>query len=71
MATEREKLERLLPHWQEHNSEHAQELREWAARVRAAGEEAVAERLAAAAAALDVASERLRAAGEALRARSR
>jgi hypothetical protein len=33
---ETEKLRVLLPHWIEHNSEHAAEFREWAERARQA-----------------------------------
>ena len=34
-----EKLRILLPHWIEHNYEHANEFREWAARVRFANKD--------------------------------
>lgn len=34
---EREKLRVLLPHWIEHNMEHAQEFRRWAAQAGASG----------------------------------
>jgi len=35
VASDRERLQKLLPHWIEHNAEHAGEFREWAAKVRA------------------------------------
>jgi hypothetical protein len=34
-----EKLRVLLPHWHEHNAEHAAEFREWAAKAEAAQED--------------------------------
>jgi SAM-dependent methyltransferase len=37
-----EKLRHLLPHWLEHNAEHAAEFRTWAERARSAGEEHLA-----------------------------
>jgi hypothetical protein len=53
--TEVAKLKALLPHWIEHNLEHARSFRQWAERARAAGEaelavhiEAAAEQMAAA-----------------------
>ncbi|MFN2147848.1 MAG: hypothetical protein ACK2T2_05605 [Anaerolineales bacterium] len=36
--SDREKLRMLLPHWIEHNQEHASEFRDWAGRVGRAGE---------------------------------
>ena len=47
MATrsEQDKLRVLLPHWIEHNAEHATEFRRWAEGIRAAGQEEVAEEL--------------------------
>jgi hypothetical protein len=44
-----DKVRALLPHWIEHNAEHAAEFRDWAERVRAMGEEEVAEEIALAA----------------------
>lgn len=35
--TDLEKLRALLPHWMEHNAEHAAEFRAWADRARGAG----------------------------------
>ena len=40
-----EKLRVLLPHWMQHNAEHAGEFRSWAGRARAAGEGKLAERI--------------------------
>jgi hypothetical protein len=37
-----DKLRMLLPHWIEHNSEHADEFREWAGRADAAAEDILA-----------------------------
>jgi hypothetical protein len=44
-----EKLRVLLPHWIEHNAEHASELRTWAERMQLTREVDAAERLSAAA----------------------
>lgn len=44
-----EKLRILLPHWMEHNAEHADEFRTWAERARVAGEDHLAEHITAAA----------------------
>jgi hypothetical protein len=46
---DQEKVRALLPHWIEHNAEHAAEFRRWAERVRAAGQEEAAEEIALAA----------------------
>ena len=46
---DQEKVRALLPHWIEHNTEHAAEFRRWADRVHAAGHEDVAEEIALAA----------------------
>jgi hypothetical protein len=35
--TDQSKLRALLPHWIEHNAEHAAEFRNWAEKARAAG----------------------------------
>lgn len=43
MATDEEKLRMLLPHWIEHNAEHAAEFRQWAENARQAAREDVAE----------------------------
>ena len=37
--TDLQKLRVLLPHWIEHNAEHAAEFREWAERASAAGQD--------------------------------
>jgi hypothetical protein len=44
-----EKLRVLLPHWREHNAEHASQFRTWAERARAAGEDHLATHIEAAA----------------------
>jgi hypothetical protein len=54
-----EKFQVLLPHWIEHNAEHADELRTWAERIQLLGEEGAAERLLAAAASLQNAGDHL------------
>jgi alcohol dehydrogenase YqhD (iron-dependent ADH family) len=56
-----EKLKILLPHWIEHNQEHAQEFRNWAERVGKCQPD-----LSAAAEHLDQASQALRAAWQRL-----
>ena len=56
-----EKLRILIPHWIEHNAEHADEFREWAAKAGSAQAD-----LVAAADALEAASDHLRAALEKL-----
>ena len=53
------RLQRLLPHWIEHNEEHAEEFRKWAERAREAGEIHVADHLLAAARMLAQANEAL------------
>jgi hypothetical protein len=55
--SETDKLRVLLPHWIEHNGEHAWEFREWAGRAGAAGEA-----LAAAAGLIEEANAQLEAA---------
>lgn len=47
---DQEKVRVLLPHWIEHNAEHAAEFRRWAEKVRVAGREEVAEEIALASA---------------------
>ncbi len=54
-----EKLQVLLPHWIEHNAEHADELCTWAERIQLVGKEDAAERLFAAAASLQNAGDHL------------
>ncbi len=61
-TTDLEKLRVLLPHWIEHNAEHAAGFLEWAERARAAGQEEVAEEIALAAKELGWANESLSAA---------
>jgi len=55
------KLRILLPHWVEHNAEHAESFRKWAGRARELGLEAVAEKI-------ELAVERMAACNEALSA---
>jgi len=64
--TDLQKLRILLPHWIEHNAEHAAEFREWAERARVAGQEGPATDIALAAKELESANEQLAAALERL-----
>jgi hypothetical protein len=64
--TDQDKLRALLPHWIEHNTEHASEFRHWAEKARAAGQEEVAEEIALAAKELGWVNEALGAALEKL-----
>jgi hypothetical protein len=57
-----QKLRVLLPHWVEHNTEHATEFRQWAERAREAGQAEVAEEIDLAAKQLGWVNEALRAA---------
>ena len=57
--TSRAKLRILLPHWIEHNEEHAESFQEWVGKAREMGLEAVAKQI-------EVAVERMTACGEAL-----
>jgi predicted RNA-binding protein len=54
-----EKLQLLLPHWIEHNAEHADELRSWADSMQHSGKVDVAKMLSAAAVSLQNAGEHL------------
>ena len=65
-AKDEEKLRALLPHWIEHNDEHAAEFRTWADRARAAGQDEVADEIDTAAKALGWVNESLHAALEKL-----
>jgi hypothetical protein len=60
--TDLQKLRVLLPHWIEHNAEHAAEFREWAERARAAGQEGPATDIALAAEEMEWVNEQLAAA---------
>jgi hypothetical protein len=60
--TDGDKVRALLPHWIEHNAEHAAEFRRWAEKVRAAGQEEVADEIALAAKELGWVNEALNAA---------
>ena len=61
-TTDQDKLRVLLPHWIEHNDEHAAEFRAWAAKARAAGQEEVADEIDTAAKELGWVNEALAAA---------
>jgi hypothetical protein len=60
--TDEDKLRVLLPHWIEHNAEHAAEFGLWAERARAAGQDEVAEEIELAATELGWVNEALKAA---------
>lgn len=63
MATkDEEKLRALLPHWIEHNAEHAAEFRGWAEKARLAGQREVADEIDTAAKELSWVNEALNAA---------
>ena len=53
------KLQLLLPHWIEHNEEHAHEFHTWAERMQRIGKADLAERLLAVAASLQQAGDHL------------
>jgi hypothetical protein len=61
-GTDEDRLRVLLPHWIDHNAEHAAEFRNWAERARAAGREEVAEEIDTAAKELGWVNESLSAA---------
>ena len=60
------KLRVLLPHWVEHNAEHAAEFSQWAERARAGGKAEVADEIELAAKQLGWVNEALRAAQDSL-----
>ena len=60
--TDQDKLRALLPHWIEHNAEHAAEFSLWAGKARSAGREEVAEEIDTAAKELGWVNEALNAA---------
>ena len=64
--TDLQKLRVLLPHWIEHNAEHAAEFRAWAERARATGQEGAAADITLAAEELKWANEQLTSALEKL-----
>lgn len=66
MLTDIEKLRHLLPHWREHNADHAEEFRSWAEKARAFGADEAAAAIEAAAADMISANERLQEALQAL-----
>jgi len=63
---EREKLEHLLPHWIEHNEEHAAEFRQWAEKARQSGLAGIPDEMNEAAGQLQKSSDFLRRALEKL-----
>jgi hypothetical protein len=63
---DQDKVRALLPHWIQHNAEHAAEFRRWAEKVRAAGQEEAADEIALAAKELGWANEALSSALETL-----
>jgi hypothetical protein len=65
-SRDEDKLRALLPHWIEHNGEHAAEFRAWAEKARAAGWPEAAEEIDTAAKELGWVNESLRAAMEKL-----
>jgi len=65
-GTEMEKLRVLLPHWINHNVEHADEFRRWAEGAAKVGPEGIASDILAAAQALQEANESLTAASHRL-----
>lgn len=56
------RLQKLLPHWVEHNEEHAQKFEEWAEKARQLGLEEVSRRLITAAELFHKATQELKAA---------
>ncbi len=65
-GTEMDKLRVLIPHWMEHNEEHAANFGRWAEAARAAGAESVARHIEEAAAQMAVCNRALAAALEAM-----
>jgi len=63
-TTDLDKLRVLLPHWIEHNAEHADEFRLWAEKAQSSGRADVAEQIALAAKQLDWVNEALNTAME-------
>ncbi|MGQ9553174.1 MAG: hypothetical protein ACUVWR_03560 [Anaerolineae bacterium] len=66
MTSDLDKLRKLLPHWLEHNAEHAEEFRQWAERARALGASDAAASIIHAAEAMEKANAHLAAAQVAL-----
>jgi len=66
VSNELVKLRILLPHWIEHNDEHAESFREWAGKAREMGLEAVAKQIETAVKRMDTCNEALAAAIEEL-----
>jgi hypothetical protein len=61
-GTDEDKLRVLLPHWIEHNADHAAEFRSWAEKARVAGQAEAAEEIDTAAKELGWVNEALSAA---------
>ena len=59
MANDIDRVKKLLPHWMEHNAEHAEEFRQWAERVRALGAGEAADGIVRAAEAIERAHDEL------------
>jgi hypothetical protein len=59
VVSDLDRAKKLLPHWMEHNAEHAEEFREWAERVRALGAGEAADGIVRAAAAMERAHDEL------------
>ena len=57
-----EKLRALLPHWMEHNQEHAGEFEAWAGKASLVGQEVAAQQIRYAAEAMEQANDALQAA---------
>ena len=64
MPTDLDKVRVLVPHWMEHNAEHAEAFREWAERARQAGAPEAGDDIVRAAAAMEQSNQHLRAALE-------
>ena len=62
MASDIDRARKLLPHWMEHNAEHAEEFREWAEKVRTLRGDAAANNVVRAAEAMEQANAYLQAA---------
>jgi hypothetical protein len=65
-GTDKDKLRILLPHWIEHNAEHADEFRQWAEKAHEAGLDEAGEEIALAAKELGWVNEALTAALDSL-----
>jgi hypothetical protein len=59
VVSDLDRVKKLLPHWMEHNAEHAEEFREWAERARALGANEAADGIIRAAEAMERAHDEL------------